>query len=292
MCALLAGELRTLKARTGLSMVTLAQRTAYSKSSWERYLNGKQLAPRQAVETLCAMAGEPSGRLVALWELADLEWSGRADRAVPSAADKAAVPPHGGQPGDHRISRDRPSPTSAGQRGPAWRRRVLVCLAALTAALGVTVLLRTAADDPTRMEPHASPAPGCQARTCTGHQPTAMGCAMPDQEQLLRDQLISPGTRLEIVYSTQCRAVWAVVGTVHVGDVLTVSIPGSTPERAEVADKYDAEIPLVTAMTDGSDLTGLQACYTPASGHSACFTARRETQSRSQSPAPAVTYRP
>ncbi|MCZ1006251.1 helix-turn-helix domain-containing protein [Streptomyces lydicus] len=42
-------------------MAALAERTAYSKSSWERYLNGKQLAPRQAVEALCKAAGEPAG---------------------------------------------------------------------------------------------------------------------------------------------------------------------------------------------------------------------------------------
>ncbi|MFG2583359.1 helix-turn-helix domain-containing protein [Streptomyces malaysiensis] len=77
-CNRLAAGLRELRARTGLSMAALAERTAYSKSSWERYLNGKQLAPRQAVEVLCAMAGEPPGRLMALWELADGEWSGRA----------------------------------------------------------------------------------------------------------------------------------------------------------------------------------------------------------------------
>lgn len=77
-CAALAEGLRAVRARTGLSLVALAERTAYSKSSWERYLNGKKPVPRQAVEALCATAGEPSGRLLALWELADAEWSGRA----------------------------------------------------------------------------------------------------------------------------------------------------------------------------------------------------------------------
>lgn len=61
------------------------------------------------------------------------------------------------------------------------------------------------------------------------------------------------------------------MGTVHVGDVLTVSTPGSAPERAEVADKYDADSPLVTPMIDGSHLTGLQACFKPAGGRKRCF---------------------
>ncbi|MFD0626801.1 helix-turn-helix domain-containing protein [Streptomyces sp. Wh19] len=46
-------------------------RTGYSRSSRERYLNGKKPAPRQAVEALCALTGTSPGRLPALWELAD-----------------------------------------------------------------------------------------------------------------------------------------------------------------------------------------------------------------------------
>ncbi|GGY13608.1 hypothetical protein GCM10010358_77340 [Streptomyces minutiscleroticus] len=56
-CAALAEGLRAVRARTGPSLVALAERTAYSKSSWERYLNGKKPVPRQAVEALCATAG-------------------------------------------------------------------------------------------------------------------------------------------------------------------------------------------------------------------------------------------
>ncbi|MCZ9342799.1 helix-turn-helix domain-containing protein, partial [Streptomyces sp. TRM76130] len=52
----LTAALRELRARTGLSLAALAERTAYSKSSWERYLNGKILPPRQAVRELCRIA--------------------------------------------------------------------------------------------------------------------------------------------------------------------------------------------------------------------------------------------
>ncbi|UNO40315.1 XRE family transcriptional regulator [Streptomyces sp. MST-110588] len=76
-CVRLAAGLRELRERTGLSLAGLAGRTPYSKSSWERYLNGKKLPPRQAVEALCRLAGEPAGRLLALWELAEQAWSGR-----------------------------------------------------------------------------------------------------------------------------------------------------------------------------------------------------------------------
>lgn len=49
-------QLRLLKDRTGLSLVALGARTAYSKSSWHRYLNATQPPPRQAVVALCRVA--------------------------------------------------------------------------------------------------------------------------------------------------------------------------------------------------------------------------------------------
>ncbi|WP_037851368.1 helix-turn-helix domain-containing protein [Streptomyces sp. NRRL S-340] len=272
-CVRLAKELRVLRTRTGLSMATLAERTKYSKSSWERYLNGKQLAPRQAVEALCTMAQEPPGRLLALWELADLEWSGRAHRTVPPTAERAATSSHGNRPSDPRTSPDHATPGPARRGGIQRHRRAFAaaCMVGITAAIGVAALLRTTAEKPPQSASSAPAAPGCHARTCAGHQPTAMGCAMPSQEKILRGQQISPGVRLEVVYSTQCRAAWAVVGSAHVGDTLIVSVPGRAPQQAEVSDKYDAEGPLITPMTDGSDLTGLQACYKPAGGHNECF---------------------
>ncbi|WJY40225.1 helix-turn-helix transcriptional regulator [Streptomyces sp. P9-2B-2] len=137
-------QLRRLKDHTGLSLAALAARTPYSKSSWERYLNGKKLPPRDAVEALCRLAGEPVGRLVALWELADAAWSGRGRsgaaqaRGGRSAADDgperatapgtavvaAAGPPRTAKPrrgrlGDWRAWRAwRPVPGPAGWRSP------------------------------------------------------------------------------------------------------------------------------------------------------------------------------
>jgi hypothetical protein len=50
-------QLRLLKDTTGLSLVALGARTAYSKSSWQRYLNATQPPPRQAATALCRVAG-------------------------------------------------------------------------------------------------------------------------------------------------------------------------------------------------------------------------------------------
>ncbi|MFC9292051.1 helix-turn-helix domain-containing protein, partial [Streptomyces sp. NPDC057052] len=78
----LAAALRESRRRTGLSLAGLAARTAYSKSSWERYLNGRTLPPRSAVQELCRLAGEPDGRCLALWEIAKSESGGRPKEAA------------------------------------------------------------------------------------------------------------------------------------------------------------------------------------------------------------------
>jgi transcriptional regulator with XRE-family HTH domain len=70
----LVEQLRRLKDRSGLSLAELARRTAYSKSSWQRYLSGAKQPPRGAVQALCRVAGADQARLLALWDLADPAW--------------------------------------------------------------------------------------------------------------------------------------------------------------------------------------------------------------------------
>ncbi|MEW2305361.1 helix-turn-helix transcriptional regulator [Streptomyces sp. NPDC006655] len=70
-------HLRLLKDDTGLSLVALGARTAYSKSSWQRYLNAVQPPPRQAVVALCRVAGladADAERHAVRWELAVQAW--------------------------------------------------------------------------------------------------------------------------------------------------------------------------------------------------------------------------
>ena len=47
-----ASQLRRLVDRSGLSIASVADRTGYSKTSWERYLNGRLLAPKGAIVAL------------------------------------------------------------------------------------------------------------------------------------------------------------------------------------------------------------------------------------------------
>ncbi|WP_030911677.1 helix-turn-helix domain-containing protein [Streptomyces sp. NRRL F-5126] len=74
-------QLRRLKDRSGLSLASLAAKTAYSRSSWERYLNGRAVPPRQAVEALAHVAGTDPARLLVLHEVAA---RAREERAAPS----------------------------------------------------------------------------------------------------------------------------------------------------------------------------------------------------------------
>ncbi|WP_309500345.1 peptidoglycan-binding protein [Streptomyces shenzhenensis] len=63
-------ELRRLKDHSGLSLKSLQAKTPFSKSSWERYLNGKALPPQDAVEALAGMAGADGTPLLALRDAA------------------------------------------------------------------------------------------------------------------------------------------------------------------------------------------------------------------------------
>ncbi|MFI6930077.1 helix-turn-helix domain-containing protein [Streptomyces sp. NPDC050287] len=100
-------QLRLLKDRTGLSLVALGARTAYSKSSWHRYLNAGQPPPRQAVVALCRIAGlaDPDAeRFGVRWELAVQAWPRPA--TVPAPAAPTAGSDAGGPPGNAEDTRD------------------------------------------------------------------------------------------------------------------------------------------------------------------------------------------
>ncbi|MFE0879385.1 helix-turn-helix domain-containing protein [Streptomyces smyrnaeus] len=70
-----ASQLRRLVDRSGLSVATIADRTGYSKSSWERYLNGRLLPPRGATQALAEVTGTDVRHLGTMWELAERAWS-------------------------------------------------------------------------------------------------------------------------------------------------------------------------------------------------------------------------
>ncbi|MEV6549326.1 DUF2690 domain-containing protein [Streptomyces sp. NPDC051597] len=70
-----ASQLRRLVDRSGLSLAAVADRTGYSKTSWERYLGGRLLAPKAAVVALAEATGTNAIHLTTMWELAERAWS-------------------------------------------------------------------------------------------------------------------------------------------------------------------------------------------------------------------------
>jgi Protein of unknown function (DUF2690)/Helix-turn-helix domain len=286
--AYLVGVLRELKDRSGLSLAALGAKTAYSKSSWERYLNGAKLPPRHAVESLGRLVGEPVERLLALWERAEVRWSGRA--AAPRSAvpqEPAAQPRPAGrsgaaaQPGSPTTAGPvQPgSPTTAGPvPGPAYRRErnrppgwvwaaVAGCagvavLAAVTRPLGV---LGGSA-------PSGSPTPpgysvGCRGTQCAGGDPEAMACAIDAASYA---KLRVAATYLELRISDQCRAAWARVSHSTVGErVLVMDTDGRT-EAVTVPDDAATARYVHTPMITADRHSQVRACVEPRGGVRQC----------------------
>ncbi|MEV8122906.1 DUF2690 domain-containing protein [Streptomyces sp. NPDC085944] len=68
-------QLRRLVDRSELSVASVADATGYSKTSWERYLNGRLLAPKGAIVALAEVTRTNPVHLTTMWELAERAWS-------------------------------------------------------------------------------------------------------------------------------------------------------------------------------------------------------------------------
>lgn len=83
-------ELRRVKDASGLTLRQVADRTGYSASSWDRYLGGRLLPPREAVEALAEASRVDPVRLVALCDAAADTW-GRQGAVATAALATADV---------------------------------------------------------------------------------------------------------------------------------------------------------------------------------------------------------
>ncbi|MFF8913914.1 helix-turn-helix domain-containing protein [Streptomyces sp. NPDC015032] len=253
----LAEELREIKERSGLSLAALASRTPYSKSSWERYLNGKKPVPRQAVDALCALTGTPAGRLLALWELADAEWSGRARPVpVPETPDRAT-----------------PGPAPATPRPGVRRGAVAAALAGVAAAcLAVVAFVggspderaRTATEPPVRN-------PGCRADTCESKSAVAMGCGGAGMITTLATHTAFGGRRLELRHAELCHAVWVRATGLMPGDRVELSLPAGRTQSVTAEGSLDAGRYLATPMASGDSRTGTRICLDVPGRRPECF---------------------
>ncbi|WP_328770164.1 helix-turn-helix domain-containing protein [Streptomyces sp. NBC_00286] len=268
----LAAALRELRAGAGLSLAALAERTAYSKSSWERYLNGKSLPPRQAVQELCRLANEPDGRLLALWEIAESHWSGRAGAPAPEPPGDESPRPH---------PQESPPPAGTG-----WRRlhrgRLLVALASAYTVIvgGAAALLFLLLPDSEAQEDGPPPAsvpfslaPECHGAACEGRDPMRLICGIGPET--LASHRTATGAYVELRHSKKCGASWARTWGTAIGDRLDVTAGGPT-HSVRIKNKDDAATFIYTEMTEVRRGSTVRACFRPASadGEQECIEAR------------------
>ncbi|MDT0615299.1 peptidoglycan-binding protein [Streptomyces lancefieldiae] len=120
-------RLRRLKDHAGLSTRQLAAKTGYSAKSWERYLNGRSLPPREAVEATARVTGDDPARLLALHEVAAERWAPPRGAVPPAESETAVAEP--------------PAPTGEQARRRPTRVAVVAGAVTLVLAVAASVLL-------------------------------------------------------------------------------------------------------------------------------------------------------
>ncbi|MEU0139168.1 MULTISPECIES: XRE family transcriptional regulator [Streptomyces] len=282
-CAHLARELAGLRATTGLSLAGLAARTTASKSSWQRYLGGTQIPPPELVTELCALAGEPPARLLALRELAELSRRHPPSRPEPSAPPTPSAPAEPSQETGTATGEEPPAagtpdagrphaPPAEPAPVPFFRRRKVALAGAgalATAAMVAGALLLGGAGE----EPEDSGLwPGCVGERCRGKDSQSQGCGLKGSGmRTVAEREFGRQTVVELRYSPSCRASWVRVRFGAIGDRIEITGPDEESQSAEVADKFDAQNYLPTPMLAGGP-EGMTACLVRAgSGERHCF---------------------
>ncbi|MFJ8432160.1 helix-turn-helix domain-containing protein [Kitasatospora sp. NPDC094019] len=99
----LSEELQSLKSSSGLTYARISEHTHYAKSSWERWVNGKQFPPRDAVERIAAVCRADERHLLDLWSQAE---ACRTQAAAPGVAVRASAPAEGdaGSPDPRQVA--------------------------------------------------------------------------------------------------------------------------------------------------------------------------------------------
>ena len=287
----LAAALRELRAGAGLSLAALAERTAYSKSSWERYLNGKSLPPRQAVQDLCRLANEPDGRLLALWEIAESHWSGRAVAPAPGPPADESPQPH---------PQEAPPPAGTGRRRLGAGRLLVVLASAYTVIVGgAAALLFLLLPDSEAKENASLPAsvpfslaPECHGAACEGRDPMRLICGI--DPETFASYRTATGAHVELRHSKKCGASWARTWGAEIGDRVDVTAGGPT-HSVRIRNNDDAATFIYTEMTEVRPGSTVRACFRPASadGERECFEARvGEAVTTTRPPSPTVASGP
>ncbi|MEV7076404.1 helix-turn-helix domain-containing protein [Streptomyces sp. NPDC093990] len=298
--ARLAAVLQELRQRTGLSLAQLAHATTYSKSSWERYLNGKSLPSRSAVKELCRLADEPAHHALALLEIARTDRTedsgpglgGAVRQGTAGGADTPAPAPseHADGEGAPRGTVDDlvsgPSATAPGGTDhalvrPTGHRRANVVtglLSVCAVALGVLVLIHL---PPThRDEPAPTPTPSaatgalCRHTACQNRDPIETRCAA--EPLTLAEHETATGAWIQLRFSQECGTSWARMWGAVVKDRVEMRVGGrhGSLRSAEVTTPEEADTYVHTLMSVIGPDTPVQACFSSgAGGERECFEA-------------------
>ncbi|MGW8603884.1 DUF2690 domain-containing protein [Streptomyces sp. NPDC055893] len=266
----MASGLLALKKASGLSFAQLSQKTHYAKSSWERWVNGKQFPPRHAVESLAGLCGTPSAQLLGLWDRAQAEReagggpgvgaeetgaAGAAEAAegAEQASDAGGAPDAGAEP-DEGGARETADSPSRGRRsrflrwaavlGPVLVGGALV--AWFTLGLGST----SAAPRPSPSVKVAGPQTGCKGAACEGRDPKKMNCGA--DAVTVRTGSIPKDLVIELRYSRACQAAWGRISFAEIGATVVVNNSDGAAQADVVHFDRDVYSPLIAAPDDGS----------------------------------------
>ncbi|MFE9611889.1 helix-turn-helix domain-containing protein [Streptomyces sp. NPDC006012] len=277
--ARLVEELRLYKDRAGLSLASLAVKTAYSTTSWHRYLNGRKLPPWRAVELLGQLAEADRGRLRVLWESAAIAWQdGTGERGetaggevLPAGPAAGALTQSAGGSGGFRQAVatvvSRRTVIAGAVLGAGALFVVLALIQQWTGGTGGAAVPRGAPPGaptwpwPLRSLEATSAGVGCRGRGCQGRDPYREGC---DRFSTVVHTLRAYGTVLILRHSLPCHAVWAEAEPARGTERLLVTAQGAVPQQARPGSSR-------TAMTVAAP-AGALACLVIANRHQLCVT--------------------
>ncbi|WP_069771307.1 XRE family transcriptional regulator [Streptomyces sp. LUP30] len=270
--------------RAGLSVAAVADRTGYGRSSWERYLHGRLLAPKGAVVALAEVTGTPAVHLVTLWELAERAWNRSETRheaitATAGTLPARALPGQFGPPPSPLPSpggeRARPGTRAAGAR----RQRAGLFLAGVVgvATVAAGAFFLTDGRGPRAAGVVESPSPSaaasralpagvrCGGSDCTGRDAQAAGCS-GGLAATAKTATVGV-TLVEVRYSRTCGAAWGRITPAGPGDTVAVTA-GSVRRTGHLSAPGDtvAYTPMV-AVNSADEAT---ACAVLASGQRGC----------------------
>ncbi|MFE5402906.1 DUF2690 domain-containing protein [Streptomyces sp. NPDC056580] len=267
----LVNGMRELKDRSGLTLAELADLTSISKSSWERYLNGKQFPPRHAVDALCLTVRSPDADIMERWVRAEAVWSGREPGLTAHAELSPAVT--GNASGVAVLPAPARTPGPEPVRSPGRVRALLLAASEKTTEHSVVTVIGVLLASAMMIVPaalyHASHntarassilPPICRLKSCSGRDPRTTACEDP---KTLASHTAADGTRLELRLSPRCEAGWIRARPTHAGFRIEISSPGQR-SRSNTATRKSSEDYVTTPMISAPQPSRLHACYYPS----------------------------